>query len=312
MMTPPFHHRRLPSAYRFARRGSVAQAGRVPGTKLRYVDHPSFADPAATGVILAPSSEWGDVTMERLCEAPDWRSPFPTDRFGARRLSRDQELHLFREMNDLKSRANRLREHLDPDRPSRDDLDEIERLLSEAASVRNRIVESNLRLVVTIARTRVGSGYDLAECVSDGNLALIQAVEGFDAARGKTFSAYAGFVIRHQLARNRWRSFRRRAQPLAPYEESLMGSDSGLDEDEREEFRARMRLAIDRWLGRLQARARRVIASHYGIDGAPKQTLAQIGRDLGISTEGVRQIEDRACAKVRKWARLEGLEPRES
>jgi RNA polymerase primary sigma factor len=211
-------------------------------------------------------------------------------------------------MNELKSRANRLREQLDPDRPRRDDLDEIERLLSEAVAVRNRLVESNLRLVVVIAKTRVGSDYGLSECISDGNLALIQAVEGFDFARGKAFSAYAGFVIRHQLARNRWRSFRRRDRSLAPYEGSLNASDSGLGEHEREEVRDRMRSAIRRWLGRLHERARRVVASHYGLDGSPEQTLAQIGRDLGISTEGVSQIEDRARAKLRKWARLEGFE----
>ena len=54
--------------------------------------------------------------------------------------------------------------------------------------MRNRIVEMNLRLVVAIAKTRVKAGYDLSECVSDGNLALIQAVDGFDFARGNRFS----------------------------------------------------------------------------------------------------------------------------
>ena len=69
-----------------------------------------------------------------------------------------------------------------------------------------------------------------------------------------------------------------------------------------------MSSAVRRWLGRLDERERWVLASHYGIDGAPKQTLRQIGKELGISKERVRQIEDRARAKLRKWARLERLE----
>ena len=312
MMTQSMSRHGSPSESRSARSAPAARARRVPGTKLRSIHDPSFADPTAPGVFLAPSSESVDNAVRHVSETSGWLSPFPADHFGSGRLSHDQEAHLFREMNDLKDRANQLREQLDPDRPSPDDLDEIERLLSESAAVRNRIVESNLRLVVTIAKTRVGSGYGLPECVSDGSLALIQAVDGFDLARGKTFSAYAGFVIRHQLARNRWRSFRRRARSLAPYEETLRASDPGLHEREREEVRDWMRSAIGRWLGRLNERARRVIASHYGLDGTPEQTLAQIGRDLGISTEGVRQIEDRARAKLRKWARLEGFEPPEN
>ena len=112
-------------------------------------------------------------------------------------------------MNYLKSRANRLREQLDPHRPNPADLDEIERLLSEAAEVKNQVVEMNLRLVVSIARTRVGPGYDLHECVSDGNLALIKAVDGFDFARGNKFSTYATLAIRRDLGRNRYRSSRR-------------------------------------------------------------------------------------------------------
>jgi RNA polymerase primary sigma factor len=212
-------------------------------------------------------------------------------------------------MNYLKSRANRLREQLDPHQPNPDDLDEIERLLSEAADVKHKVVEMNLRLVVSIARTRVGPGYDLRDCVSDGNLALIKAVDCFDFARGYKFSTYATKAIRRHLAWHRYRSIRLVGRSLISFEDSLTAPDPGLDEPEREEVRDRMMSAVRRWLGWLEERERRVIANGYGIGGGSQQTLTQIGQQLGISKERVRQIEQRARAKLRKWARLEGIEP---
>ena len=226
-------------------------------------------------------------------------------------LSREQEAHLFRKMNYLKFRASQLKDQLDPARPSAADLDEIERLQSEAMAVKNRFVEMNQGLVVFIARTSLRAGQDLCERVSDGNLALIQAVDGFDFARGNKFSTYATWAIRNALARSVRRSIRRRRYPLALCEESLTASDSGADEHEREEDRERCRSAVRRWLGRLDQRERRILASRYGIGGGPAQTLREIGRELGISKERVRQIEVRAQAKLLKMARLEALEPSE-
>jgi RNA polymerase primary sigma factor len=299
----------LPPESGSAGAASTVRVRRIPGTTLKYIDHPSFADPGAPGVSLAPSSDSVDAGAPVAPEAPWPPSAGPARGSGATILSRAQEAHLFRRMNYLKSRAHRLKEQLDPDRPSPGKLDEIERLLSEARAVKNRIVEMNLRLVVSIAKLRVGDGYGLSECVSDGNLALIQAVDLFDFARGNKFSTYATRAIRNQLGRSRRRSIRRRGLSLALCEDSLTAPETDLDEPEAEEDRDRLESAIGRWLGRLSERERQVLASHYGLGGVPHQTLTQIGLELGISKERVRQIKDGARAKLRKWARLEGLEP---
>jgi RNA polymerase primary sigma factor len=298
-----------PSEFRSKVSGSTARARRIIGTKLRYIDHPSFTDPTAPDVILAAPSRAVDDGAAGAPAAhwPPARPPASGSRAAV--LSRDQEAQLFRRMNHLKSRAHRLKERLDPDRPSPGELDQIERLLAEALAVKNRIVEMNQRLVTSIAKTRVGSGYGLAECISDGNLALIQAVDGFDFARGNKFSTYATRAILNQLGRNKRRCIRRRNLSLVPFEESLTAPDSHLDEADAEEDRDRLQSAVRRWLCRLEERERRVLASHYGLGGVPQQTLAQIGQQLGISKERARQIEDRARAKLRTWARLEGLEP---
>ena len=73
---------------------------------------------------------------------------------GTRLLSREQEAHLFRKMNFLKHLARRIRDRIDPDSPVPADLDEVERLQVEALKLKNQLVETNLRLVVSVAKKR--------------------------------------------------------------------------------------------------------------------------------------------------------------
>jgi RNA polymerase primary sigma factor len=279
--------------------------------ELKYIDHPSFDDPTARDAILGPLTDSADDQASRRLQPSEWLTTLPAARSGPPFLSREQEAHLFRKMNYLKCRATQLREQLDPDWPNPGDLDEIERLQCEALAVKNRIVESYLRLVVSIAKTRVRAGYDLSECVSDGNLALIEAVDGFDFARGNRFSTYVTWAIRNVLVENERRFIRRGGHHFALNEESVAALGSDVDEYEREEARNQRQSVVKRWLGRLDERERRIIVSRFGIGGAPKQTLVQIGRDLGISKERVRQIEARANAKLRKIAQRETLQSAE-
>jgi RNA polymerase primary sigma factor len=279
--------------------------------RLRYIDHPSFAEPAAREAILGPLTQTVDDQVSRRLQPPEWLAHFPPGRSGAPFLSREQEAHLFRKMNYLKCRANQLKEQLDPDWPTPGDLDEIDRLQSEALAIKHRIVETYLRLVVSIAKAHVGAGYDLSDCVSDGNLALVQAVEGFDFSRGNRFSTYATWAIRNGVAENKRKFIRSRRQPFALYEASLTAPDSGALDHEREVTQDQRRRVLRRWLGRLEKRERWILARRYGIGGAPEQTLARIGQELGISKERVRQIEVRAQTKLRKFARLEALDPLE-
>ena len=76
-----------------------------------------------------------------------------------------------------------------------------ERLLGEALAIRNHIIGANLRLVVSIAKTRVGPAGNLFELVSDDNMSLIRAVERFDYARGFKFSTYAFWTITEEKSR---------------------------------------------------------------------------------------------------------------
>jgi RNA polymerase sigma factor (sigma-70 family) len=311
MIAQSISRRTAPSEFRIARLGPAARADRALGSRLKYIDHPSFDDPTARDAILAPATHTVDNQVSHRLRTFEWDAPLPGGRSVAPILSREQEVHLFRKMNYLKCRASQLEEHLDPDWPSPAELDEIERLKSEALALKNRIVEMNLRLVIFIVKKCIGPGQDLSELVSDGNLALIQAVDRFDFARGNRFSTYATWAIRNALATKAESDGRHRGRPFALYEATLTAPDSGVDEYESQEIRDQRRSSVSRWLAGLGTRERWILACRYGFGGAPERTLAQIGRELGISKQRVSQIAARAHAKIRKIARREALQSSE-
>ena len=281
-----------------------AQVAGMVGSRLRYVDHPSFDDPNARSAILAPLGDSAGEVMSarlRLARLPNGHAKPPV-------LSREQEAHLFRKMNYLKRHADRLSEQISEERPSLIILAEIERLQSEAQALKNRIVEMNLPLVIFVVKKRIRSAQDLSELVSEGNLALIQSVDRFDFARGNRFATYATWAIRNALASKAESDRRHRGRPFARYEASLAAADPGVPEFENEAVQDQRRSAVRRWFARLGDRERWILTNRYGLNGAGERTLAQIGRELGISKQRVSQIAARAEGKLRKIARRETLE----
>ena len=195
-------------------------------------------------------------------------------------------------MNYLKCLACRIRDRIDPDSPVPVDLDEIERLQIEALKLKNQIVETHLRLVVSVAKKYVRAGYDLPERISDGTFALMLAVDRFDFARGNRFSTYATWAIINELKAYDRREGRHRNRPFALYEDSLAVADPGSESTSAKRRRTRARAAVERLLG--SARRARATDPREPITGSaagPNRRCTQIGRDLGISKERVRQIE---------------------
>jgi RNA polymerase primary sigma factor len=285
------------------------RARRILGTKLEFIDNVNFSEPESASVILRPMPEPADGKAPRRPKAPKGLPPYLASLYEVPLLDREQEMHLFRKMNYLKYQAHQLRLKVDPTRARTADLDEIERLQEEALTVKNQIIRANLRLVVSIAKRHVGPSNNFFELVSDGNMSLIRAVEKFDFSRGNKFSTYASWAIMKNFARTIPEENYRRDRFVTGHEEMFeAAADNRTDEHEYESALKRMQEAVKGMLGRLDERERKIIISRFGLGGASEQTLEQLGRELGITKERVRQIESRAQDKLRKIASEEKLD----
>ena len=285
------------------------RARKVLETKLEFMPHESFDDPSAHAEIAGPLPAPADGKAPRKTKAPKGLPPYLASLYEVPLLAREQEAHLFRKMNFLKHRASKLRTALDPAKAKAVELDAIERLQAEALAVKNQIIRANLRLVVSIAKRHVGPSNNFFELVSDGNMSLIRAVEKFDYARGNKFSTYASWAIMKNFARTIPEENYRRDRFVTGHEEMFeAAADNRSDEHEAESLQKRMQEAVRGMLGLLDDRERKIITSRYGLGGASEQTLEQLGRELGITKERVRQIESRAQDKLRKIANEEKLD----
>ena len=285
------------------------RAKRMLETKLEYIGNESFDDRSAIAEILAPMPEPADGKAPRRPKAPKGLPPYLASLYEVPLLDRAQEAHLFRQMNYLKHAACKLREKVDPAKVKTSDLDKIDELQEQALAVKNQIIRANLRLVVSIAKRHVGPMNNFFELVSDGNMSLIRAVEKFDYARGNKFSTYASWAIMKNFARTIPEENYRRDRFVTGHEEMFeAAADNRIDEHEYESALKRMREAIRGMLSHLDDREKMIITSRFGLGGAAELTLEQLGRELGITKERVRQIESRGVDKLRKIAAEQKLD----
>lgn len=284
------------------------RARRLKETPIEYMYNEEFDQPGADEKILGP--EPVPEKEPKRTRAPKGLPPYLASLYEVPLLTKEQEVYLFRKMNYLKHKAKLLQDKIDVNRPRASDLDELERLLQEALEVKNRIIRSNLRLVVSIAKRHVTPQTNLFELVSDGNMSLIRAVEKFDYSRGFKFSTYASWAIMKNFARSIPEEAVRRDRFVTGYDEIFdTAADRRSDPYHEETSMREIKNLLYTILDKLDEREQHVIIARFGLgqEGTPR-TLEQVGRELGVTKERVRQLESRALKKLQAFAAEHGLE----
>ena len=165
----------------------------------------------------------------------------------------------------------------------------LEGHLRRATETKNQILAANLRLVVSVARKHLRPGLSLMELISDGNITLMRAVEGFDIHRGHRFSTYATLALMKGFARSVPQMLAGRAAGGDVSTATLAEVPDARVAPARDRFFDREELG--HLLSRLDDRERDVVLAHYGIDDGlgdatsdrdTPATYEQVARRLGL------------------------------
>ena len=197
-----------------------------------------------------------------------------------------------------------------------------ERIAKGDSRALSKLVEANLKFVVTVARQYKGKGVAMEDLVSEGNIGLMKAAAKFDASKGVRFVNYAVVHIRQAIEKaidqqgGLYQVPKDVKQDLARQQSISLSVDAPLG------HRTNMSLlsvlvnkdapladecvhseaiedAIEYALGTLDDRERRVVNAFFGID-QEHETMAEIAEDMDLKRERVRQIRDKSVRKLRK------------
>lgn len=277
------------------------EARRLKLSPIDYIDNDLFHAPNAEELILG-------VPRPAPPASPANRVRVPKDMPGYLRalyltplLSREQEADLFRRFNYMRCAAARAIETMDIYTVTDAELNAVGDQLERIETIKQEIIQANLRLVVSIAKRHVGRSDNLFEVISDGNVSLMRAVEKFDFSLGNKFSTYGSWAIMKNFARSIPENHYHMRRYVTGQDEML---DATADRHAPERSQGDMesiREALTEGLEQLDERERTIVTHHFGLfgDRGVTTTLEELGKRFGVTKERVRQIEKRAIGKLR-------------
>lgn len=191
-------------------------------------------------------------------------------------------------------------------------------------SAQKKLVESNLRFVVSIANQYKNS-FDYEDLISEGNAGLVHAAEKFDPESGTRFLTYAVWWIRAYIQKairetstgvkfpaNKYKEMMKDKWKIASLNSQVKNEEGdetdllNLLQDERfgnvndEVWKMESSSLLTQMIGKLKERDRTVLIKRYGLDGNEPLSLGQIGEQMGYSKERIRQIENKALLDLKE------------
>lgn len=189
-------------------------------------------------------------------------------------------------------------------------------LTKKDISARNKLVEANLKFVANIAKNYKGLGLSYSDLIQEGNAGLFKAADRFDPDKGYKFISYAVNWIRQSIleALNKKNSLKSVELPNETYDETMDEKkdltindisldDTYLDLSDDERRREKDICDVTKFLlTGLTSREKYIVCQYNGINEKKPKTLEEIGNNLGITKERVRQINEKAMRKLRAYA----------
>jgi RNA polymerase sigma factor (sigma-70 family) len=214
-----------------------------------------------------------------------------------------EEKLMFLRFNYCKYRLTKLQKKLLKDGIDKETAEQFLEWHRRFEHFREYLVRTNLALVLAMAkRTRLGDT-DFAEIVSEGNMALLRAVDKFNVERGFKFSTYACRAILKAFSRTAMKSSRHKSRFPVEFEPDLEKSDwTDRKRDQVEEDCVdELKQIVDRNLAELSDVEQTVIRRRFNWQQQEENplTLEEVGKIIGVTKERVRQIQNKALIKIR-------------
>lgn len=273
-------------------------------TELEFIASPTFSARGAAESIFSDGNLIpGERTTRDKGKTPDL-PPHLARLCEAKLLTADEERLVFERMNFLKFKANQLRQQLSTETPCDWTVRRIQALLIAADWYRDRMIKSNMRLVISIVKKFVNKQNGFDDLLSDGIVALLRAVDKFDVGLGFRFSTYATQVVRRNTYRRVMEKQKERQRvTLSIHESGVDVSDEHRSPSMSEERWQTLRGRLATMLDKLDRREKLIVRARFSLGGHRRvQTLQRLADKLGVSKERVRQLEKRALEKLRDFA----------
>lgn len=170
----------------------------------------------------------------------------------------------------------------------------------------NKLVYHNLRFVVNIAKNYRNSNVPFADIISEGNLGLIRAAHKFDSSKGVKFISYAVWWIKNSI--NECIEKYNRDNETLSYDDYTINKCTDLDhkfEQINEDFEEKInniqsrKDAIESLMKCLHEREIKILTLFFGLNGGREMTLEEVGKEMCLTNERVRQIKDSALSKLK-------------